>query len=362
LTWRWCFYINLPIGAFTLLVIFFFLHLPPAPPQKQAAASLTLLAKAKRLDPIGLLFLVPSIICLILALQWGGTKYSWSSARIIVLLVVFALAFIAFLFIEYKFPDTAMAPPRVVLNRSVGSSLFFTFMSSGGIMCIVYYLAIWFQAAQGQTAREAGIRTIPLVVSLVIFGIVMGITIQKIGYYVPAMLISPILAATGAGMLSTLTPSSSRAEWIGYQVIYGFGIGAGAQAASLAAQTVLPREDVPLGTAMNFFVQQLGGAIFVPVGQNLFSTQLVQQLSGITGLDTNMILNTGATDLKKVVGPEQLGVVVAAYSWACTRVFILGAALSACMLIGALGVEWKSIKKGKSELEVKEKKGGEEKV
>lgn len=360
MTWRWCFYLNLPIGAFTLLVIFFFLHLPPAPPQKQAAASLTLLDKAERLDPLGLLFLVPSIVCLILALQWGGTKYAWSSARIIVLLVVFSLALIGFLFIEYKFPDTAMAPPRVILNRSVGSSLFFTFMSSGGMMCAVYYLAIWFQAAQGQSAKEAGIRTIPMVISLVIFGIITGITIQKIGYYAPSLLVSPVLAATGAGMLSRLTPSSSRSEWIGYQVIYGFGIGAGAQAATLAAQTVLAREDVPLGTAMCFFVQQLGGAIFVPVGQNLFSTQLVKRLSGIAGLDTEMILNTGATDLKAVVGSDQLGVVVGAYSWACTRVFVLGAALSACMIVGALGVEWKSIKKGKNELV--EKEGDEEKA
>jgi hypothetical protein len=348
----------LPIGAFTLLVIFFFLHLPPSP-QKKAAAPLTLLAKAKRLDPLGLLFFVPSMICLILALQWGGTTYAWSSPKVIGLLVTFAVTLIAFLFVEYKFPDTAMAPPRVVLNRSVGSSMFFTFMSSGSMMCAVYYLAIWFQAAQGQSAMQAGIRSIPMVFSLILIGIVMAIVTQKIGYYVPALLVAPILASAGAGMLSTLTPNSSSAEWIGYQVLYGFGVGAGAQSASLAAQTVLSREDVPLGTAMNFFMQQLGGALFVPVGQNLFSTQLVKSLSGVIGLDTNMILNTGATELKKVVPANELGTVVNAFSYACTRVFILGAALSACMMIGALGVEWKSIKQAKPQAA---EKGDEEKA
>jgi MFS family permease len=346
-SWRWCFYVNLPIGAFTLLVIFFLLHLPPSPPQQQQAASLTLVAKAKRLDPLGLLCLVPSMVSLILALQWGGTKYAWSSPKVIGLLVTFAVTFIAFLVVEYKFPDTAMAPPRVVLNRSVGSSMFFTFMSSGGMMCSVYYLAIWFQAAQGQSAEQAGIRTIPMVISLVIIGIVAAIAVQKIGYYAPTMLLAPILAAIGAGMLSTLTPSSGSAEWIGYQILYGFGVGVGAQSASLAAQTVLPRDDVPLGTAMNFFMQQLGGAMFLPVAQNLFSTQLVNQLSGVVGLDTEMILNTGATELKRVVPAGELDTVVNAYSYALTRVFVLGAALSACMMIGALGVEWKSIKKAK---------------
>ncbi|KAF2826712.1 MFS general substrate transporter [Ophiobolus disseminans] len=349
LTWRWCFWINLPIGAFTLLVIFFFLSLPPPPPQKKAAAALPLLAKAKRLDPLGLLFFVPSIICLILALQWGGTEDAWSAPKIIGLLVTFAVLFIAFLIIEFKMPDTAMAPPRVVLNRSVGSSLFFTFMSSGGMMSAVYYLAIWLQAAQGQSAMDAGIRMIPLVVSLVLFGIITAIFTQKIGYYVPALLVAPIIASVGAGMLSTLVPSSSRAAWMGYQILYGFGIGAGAQTASLAAQTVLPREDIPLGTAMGFFAQQLGGAIFVPVGQNIFTSALVKRLSGVAGLDVTTIIDTGATDLRKVVPTEELSTVLDAYSYASTRVFVLSAALSACMMLGALGVEWKSIKKAKPE-------------
>ena len=305
------------------------------------------------MDPLGLLFFIPSIISLILALQWGGTSSAWSSPKIIGLLVCFSVLFLLFLFVEFYFPTTAMAPPRVVLNRSVGASLFFTFMSSGGVMSGVYYLAIWFQAAQGQSAMDAGIRMIPLVVSLVVFGIVIAIFTQKIGYYVPALLVSPVLASVGAGMLSTLSPVSGRAQWIGYQVLYGFGVGAGAQSASLAAQTVLPREDIPLGTAMNFFAQQLGGAIFVPVAQNVFTSALVERLSGVAGLDAAVVLNTGATDLRKVVAAEELGTVVESYSYACTRVFVLGAGLSACMMIGALGVEWKSIKKGGAEMEKK---------
>lgn len=228
------------------------------------------------------------------------------------------------------------------------------------MMCAVYYLAIWFQAAQGQSAKEAGIRSIPMVASLILCGIVAAVITQKIGYYVPALLVAPVLASIGSGLLSTLTPHSSSAAWIGFQIVYGLGVGAGAQSASMAAQTVLPREDVPLGTAMNFFVQQLGGAVFVPVGQNLFSTALVKRLSGISGLDTAVILNTGATDLRKVVPAHELATVVDAFSWACTRVFILGAALSACMMIGALGVEWKSIKKASPD--AKEKAVDEEKA
>jgi hypothetical protein len=298
-----------------------------------------------RLDPIGLLFFVPSIICLILALQWGGTTNPWSAPRIIGLLVTFAVTFVAFLVVEFKMPETAMAPPRVILNRSVGGAIFFVFVMAGGMMNAVYFIAIWFQAAQGQSAMQAGVRTIPMVLPLVLFGIITAVVTQKVGYYVPAMLVSPVLAAIASGLLSTLTPHSSASKWIGYQVFYGIGLGMGAQTANLASQTVLSRKDVALGTAMMFFSQQLGGAVFLAVGQNLFSRKLLKQLSGIAGLDAQAIINTGATELRKMVPASEIDTVIGAYSYSLTRVFILAAALSACMILGALCQEWRSIKK-----------------
>ena len=343
LTWRWCFYINLPIGGFTFVAILLFLHLESPPREK-----LTVLDQAKRLDPFGLLFLVPFMVCLILALQWGGTTYSWSAPRIIGLLVTFAVLFVAFLAVEVLTPETAMAPTRVVLNRSVGGSMLFMFLLSGGMMVVVYYLTIWFQAAQGQSAMEAGIRTIPLVLSLVVMGIVGAIFTERVGYYVPAMLLSPCLCAVGAGLLSTLTPSAGSSHWIGYQVLYGFGIGCGFQTSNLAPQTVLPRADVPLGMALMFFMQQLGGSVFLAVGQNIFAGQLVDSVSGMAGLDAEAIVNAGATAYRSVVPLGDLDTVVNAYSYALTRTFILTAALSACMILGAGIVEWKSIKGKKS--------------
>jgi hypothetical protein len=338
--WRWCFYINLPIGACTFAAVFFFLHLPSATKEK-----LSVFAQINRLDPIGLLFFVPSMVCLVLALQWGGTTTAWSAPKIIGLLVTFAVTFVTFLIVEFKMPNTAMAPPRVVLNRSVGGAMFFVFVMAGGMMNAVYYIAIWFQVAQGQSAMQAGVRTIPTVLSLVLFGIITAVATQRIGYYVPAMLVSPIFAAIASGLLSTLTPHSGPGKWIGYQIFYGTALGIGAQTANLASQTVLPRADVALGTALMFFMQQLGGAVFLAVGQHLFSSQLLKQLSGIAGLDTQAIINTGATELRTIVPPSEINTVIGAYSYSLTRVFILAAALSACMIFGALSQEWRSIKK-----------------
>lgn len=343
LTWRWCFYINLPIGGFTFAAILLFLHIESPPHQK-----LTVLNQLKRLDPVGLLFLVPSMVCLILALQWGGTTYPWSAPRIVGLLVAFAIFLVAFLTVEVLMPETAMAPTRVVLNRSVGGSMLFMFLISGGMMVVVYYLSIWFQAVQGQSAMEAGIRTIPLVLSLVVMGIVGAIFTESVGYYVPAMLLSPCLCAVGGGLLSTLTPSAGSSHWIGYQTIYGFGIGCGFQTSHLAPQNVLARADVPLGMGLMFFMQQLGGSVFLSVGQNIFSSQLVDRMSGIADVNSQAILNAGATAYRNMVPLNDLNTVINAYSYALTRVFILSAALSACTILGAGIVEWKSIKGKKS--------------
>ncbi len=94
-------------------------------------------------------------------------------------------------------------------------------------MSVAYYLTIWFQATKDDSAVHAGISTIPLVLSLVTVSIFAAVFTQKIGHYVPAMLLSPVLCSIGAGLLSTLSPSSGPNAWIGYQVLYGFGIGCG---------------------------------------------------------------------------------------------------------------------------------------
>ncbi|PMD20653.1 putative aflatoxin efflux pump [Hyaloscypha hepaticicola] len=338
-TWRWCFYINLPIGAFSILAMLLLLHIPSPKHEKLSA-----MAQIKNLDPLGIFFFVPSSVCLILALQWGGTTSPWSAPKIIGLIVAFAILFAIFITVEALMTETAMAPGRVVLNRSVAGAMAFMFLISGCLMSIIYYLTIWFQAAKGDTAIHSGVSTIPMVLAMVIMAIPVAIFTQKIGYYVPALLLAPVFCATGAGLLSTLTPSSNHSHWFGYQVLFGFGLGCGFQTSTLVPQTVLKRADVPLGMAMVFFMQQLGGSIFLSVSQNIFANKLVNLLSGVAGLDAEVIVNTGATDLRRVVPASQLRTVVDAYSYSLTRVFVMATTLSVIMTLGALAVEWRSIK------------------
>jgi len=350
-----CFYINLPVGAITIFLTTCFLgtkrYGPLGVDGEEAEVKLSLREKVDRLDPIGTLFFLPSIVCLLLALTWGGSKYSWSNARIIVLLVLFGLLAIGFSIVQVWKQENATLPPRILKYRSVTAASFFAFCISGAMTLVAYFLPTWFQAIQGVDAFESGIRTLPLIISLLVASIISGGLTSKIGYYTPFLILSASIMAIGGGLMTTFKVHSPRAVWIGYQICFGFGIGLGQQQAGLAAQTVLPSKDVSTGVALKFFGQSLGGAIFVTVGQSVLSNKLVKNLTKIPGLisshpevDPSQIVSLGALELREFFGLQYSDEVILAFNNSLDSVFQVGMIVSCLALVGALLVEWKSIK------------------
>jgi hypothetical protein len=131
-TWRWCFYINLPIGGVVMVVIFIILK-PSEPSQK----GLTIRQQLGQLDLLGEFFLLPCIVCLLLALQWGGSVYSWGDGRIIALFVLFGLLFIGFVTVQIWKPETATIPRRIISNRSIIGGMLFVFCLASAMMILV---------------------------------------------------------------------------------------------------------------------------------------------------------------------------------------------------------------------------------
>ncbi|OTA93900.1 hypothetical protein M434DRAFT_21233 [Hypoxylon sp. CO27-5] len=338
-TWRWCFYINLPVGAFAVLCLLI-VKLPSRPPQPAKFWE-----HFTRLDPLGTFFFMPSIICLLLALQWGGSTYSWGSWRIILLLVLFAVLFLAFAAVQVLMPNTATVPVRVITQRSIAAAALFMLAVAGAMLMTIYYLPLWFQVVQGVSATQSGVDTLPLVLSLVVASIIAGAVTQKIGYYVPVMIACPTIMSIGLGLLTTFKVGEDSAHWIGYQFLVGFGLGTGMQSAGLAAQAVLPAPDIPTGVAMMFFAQQLGGGVFTSVGQNLLSSYMVDHVSEVPGLNANDITSQGATDLVNNVAPEYRDGVRRLYNDALSRVFLCGMGVSLVAFVAAFFMEWKNIKK-----------------
>ncbi|EMC94196.1 hypothetical protein BAUCODRAFT_36667 [Baudoinia panamericana UAMH 10762] len=339
-TWRWCFYINLPIGAVAIVVVLFLIKPSPA-----VQSGLSIRQQLAKLDIVGQICLLPCIVCLLIALQWGGSVYEYSNWRMIILYLFFGLLLVGFVLVQIFMQNVATIPARVIRNRSMIFGMLHTFCVSACMLSLTYFLPIWFQAIKGTSAVRSGIDTIPLVLSLVVGNIMAGQIVGRIGYYTAMAWASAVVVPIGAGLLNTLNVNTRSPTWIGYQILVGFGIGLGMQQGTMAAQTVLPPKDVPLGVSLMMFMRQFSGAIFVSVSQNVFDTQLVSQLTKFdTGLSSQEIINTGATNIRGVVPAAQLPELLQVYNLAIRKVFQVALIVACISVIGALGMEWKSLK------------------
>jgi MFS family permease len=345
-SWRWCFYINLPIGGVAIFGIVFFFRSP----KRAIQNSVGFMERLKEFDPFGTVVFIPAVICLLLALEWGGTKYSFANGRIIALFVIFGVLVIAFIGIQFWKGDTATVPPRIMNQRTMIGGSLFIFCFGASFFLFIYFIPIWFQAVKGTTATESGIRTLPFLLANTIMVVVSGALVTKIGYYTPFIWAAVVFMSVGAGLLTTLEVNSGTGKWIGYQIIYGIGGGLGFQQSVMAAQTVLGLNDISIGTAIMLFVQLFGGAIFVSAGNNIFNTRLVSNLlKQVPDLDPQIVISAGATGLRNVVSAQDYPAVLLAYNDALIKAFQIGLILSCLSAIGAAAVEWKSVKNKKIE-------------
>ncbi|GAB1217404.1 hypothetical protein ATERTT37_006643 [Aspergillus terreus] len=333
-TWRWCFYINLPVGAVTCAFIVLFFKAPKSVKDKSGFKD-----QLGQLDLPGTAVFVPAIICILLALQWGGTKYAWSNARIIALFVLFGVLIIGFVLIQIWRQEKATVPPRVIKHRNAWAGAFFQTFMAAAFFVTVYY------AIKGVSATKSGIMSLPMILGMVICAILSGILVTVFGHYGPFLVLSPILLAVGSGLLTTLKVDSGHPAWIGYQALAGMGAGFGMQQPLMAVQASLPFPDIPTATALMMFAQTLGGAIFCSVGQNIFTNQLLKNLMhDVPSVNAPQVIGAGATELRNVVPVEQLPAVLQAYSRAITEAFYVCVATAVLSFVGACLVKWVSVK------------------
>ncbi|KAH8701042.1 putative MFS multidrug transporter [Talaromyces proteolyticus] len=341
-TWRWCFYINLPLGGAVMILVFCVLNIPDRP-----STNIPFMKKLRQLNVLGLLALFPGIICLCLALQWGGTTYSWNEGRIIALLVLAFALLIIFTLIQIWKPDQAIMPPRIFMQRSITAGFWVSLCLGAHMNLMVYYLPLWFQVIDGVSAVNSGIRLLPMMIPVVIASILTGLLVSRIGYYTPFMIFGVVLSSIGAGLLTTLQINTSNGNWIGYQILYGSGLGLSSQAPNMAAQTVLKREDVAIGASLMFFGQLLFGAVFTSVGQNVLDNQLSKRLSGIAGITPQMIQSTGATEILRLIPSDQYESALVAYNSSLRVCFQVGLIMACLSVLGAVAMEWRSVKKNR---------------
>jgi MFS family permease len=268
-SWRWCFYINLPIGAITAIALIALFH-PPIRTNEQKP----LLERAKKLDLVGAFLFMPSIFMLLLALQWGGNEYPWKSATIIGLFCSFGGLFLAFVGWQVYKGDSAMIPLQLLGRRTIIASSLTSFFVFGSLFVVIYYIPEWFQVIKGASPVKSGVMNIALFVPQIIGSIVAGTMITKLGYCNPWILAGCGFSSIAAGLYSTFKVDSGHAAWIGFQVLNGLGAGLSMETPLTAAQTVMSNEEAGIGISLVTFFQFFGSSIFLAIAQTVFSKRI----------------------------------------------------------------------------------------
>lgn len=209
------------------------------------------------MDLPGTFTVMAGVVCFILALQWAGTTKSWGSADVIGTLVGFGLITTLFIVIEYFQGERAIIVGRLLKERTVWVGMGFIFFLAGGFFLLIYYIPIYFQVVSGVSASQSGVRNLPLILGCTISTIASGLLISKYGHFVPLLIIGTVGGTIGAGLLYTLSTTSTSSQWIGYQALAGLGMGFAFQIPVISAQAVVAPTDLASATAMvlcKFFI------------------------------------------------------------------------------------------------------------
>ncbi|CZT41210.1 probable vacuolar basic amino acid transporter 3 [Rhynchosporium secalis] len=340
-TWRWCFYINLPIGGISAAIILFFFTTPA----QAVPVKAPLKEKLLQMDIPGSFVIMGAIICYILALQWGGQTKPWGSSEVIGCLVGFVLILALWVVIEYYQGERAMIVGRLLKDRHIWSAMVFNFFLAGGFFLLLYNLPIYFQVVSGVSASDSGVRNLPLILGTTITTIISGGLISAFGVAVPFMIGGSALATIGAGLLYTLGTNSSSSEWIGYQALSGLGIGLALQVPIIIGQAVARPEDLSSVTAMILFAQTIGGAFFVSAGQVALSNVLQSSLLKYAPLTTPAeVLAVGVTEIRDHFAAGIVPGIVKSYMEGLQAAYAIAIASAGIAVLFSLCGKWTNLK------------------
>ncbi|CAG8971355.1 hypothetical protein HYALB_00005974 [Hymenoscyphus albidus] len=346
LTWRFCFWINLPFGAIAAIIFFLGFKSPVMKP-----STLTFKEKLMEMDVPGTVLFVTSMTTLFLALQWGGSDYPWSNSKVWGLLLGSGLLFSAFLALQTYLGEKATIPLRIFDNRSLSLSLCTSALLYLATTVHTFYLPFYFQSAKGTSATSSGLRMLPYIVSLSVTQLTVGAAVTAIGIYLPFMWAGSAVFTIASGLLTTLNSTTGIAPPIGYQILAGCGFGSSMQLCATAVRvSIHDKKDVPVSSALTIFAPFFGGSLAAAIAQSIFRQELSRVLMGsVVANDTAAIIAAGGSDGDDVVPEALRGVVREAYSVAVSKTFLLAVVTGGLAFLCTLGVQWKNIKKPKKD-------------
>lgn len=266
--WRWAFYINLFIGAACAPAWLFSL------PSKDPRPGVPYKQRAAEMDYVGTVLLMGGLTSFILAINWGGVTYPWSSGRIIGLFVTSGVLFLLLSIQQVWTIFTSVArrtiPVQFFHSRIVLMLFSITAASGASAFIPIYFVPLFFQFTRNDGALQAGVRLLPLIVVMVVTILANGALMAKWGYYMPWYLVGGLLTVIGGALMFTVDQNTSESNTYGYTVLIGVGVGMFLQASFSVAQAVVKAEDIPPAVGFITLAQFLGITMALAIGNSVF--------------------------------------------------------------------------------------------
>ncbi|PKY08035.1 hypothetical protein P168DRAFT_262108 [Aspergillus campestris IBT 28561] len=334
-TWRWCFYLNLPIGGVSLAALFFFLHIE--------SSKTPFLDGLRAIDWVGTLLIIGGTLMFLFGLEFGGINYPWSSPTVICLIVFGVLTWTLALLYEWKFAKYPVIPTRIFNNWHNVTILVICFCHSFVFIAGSYYLPLYFQTVLLATPILSGVYVLPMVLSLSVLSAVTGISIKKTGRYRELIVGGLFFLTLGYGLLIDLKPYASWPRIIIYQLIGGIGAGPIFQAPLVALQANIHPADVAAATATFGFLRQTSAAMSVVLGTVIYQNVLGQQMPRVAAVigpkNTAAIAHSfsgSQAPLIRSLPQNQQSAILTAFNFTLSRMWIFYTAIAAAGLIISL--------------------------
>ena len=281
-SWRWIFYINLPVGGAALVYIISTLHLP---------------AKRvnHRLDYLGGGLLAVAAISLVLLATWGGTEYPWGSGQIIGLAVLAVAAAAAFCMVELRVAEPIL-PLHVFRNRNFSLTMALTFLTGLAMFGALTFLPLYQQTVQGASPTLSGLMLTPMMLGVTVTSIVAGQVTTRTGRYKIFPILGGAIMGVGMYLLTGLGISTTKTTLAIYYVVLGLGMGFLMQMVSLIAQNSVQQKDMGVASSARMFFQQIGGSLGVAAFGAVFARRLTESLAAAAGSGVHISASGGQLD------------------------------------------------------------------
>lgn len=268
---------NIPICGIALLAILVFMHMKKH-------------TQPQEIDVLGNLLFIPSVLSVLLGLVMGGIEHPWSSWHVILPLALGAAGWVTF-HVQQNFARYPSVPMRLFSNRTSAIGFALTFLSSVCVQASGYFLPIFFQAVLGTTPVRSGVNFLPLALGMLVFAVVAGVLMEKLGRYKELHAASFAVAAAGFGLLTLL--DSSTVKWACFQLILGAGLGLSLSTLLPAIMAGLSESDVASSAATYSFIRTFGYIWGVTIASIVFNGVFNHNLSHISSAQLRGQLKDG---------------------------------------------------------------------